>query len=106
MLSFAWVLRQLPGITSNESDIEQHYGCLKTDFANKYIGGGALIHGSVQEEIMFAIHPEMYTSIPLCEVLTDNEALSYIGYKKYFRNLGYGFNVSIVGWEEHDYEFD
>lgn len=44
-------------IEANEADIEHNYGCLKVDFANKYIGGGALIHGAVQEEIMFAVHP-------------------------------------------------
>ncbi len=30
---------------------------IKVDFANKYIGGGALTKGLVQEEIMFANHP-------------------------------------------------
>ena len=51
---------------SNSADIEEGYGSVKVDFANKYIGGGAMIHGAVQEEIMFAAHPEMYVSILLC----------------------------------------
>ena len=48
----------------------------------------------------------MYTSMILCEVLADNEAISYIGYKKYFQSLGYGFNVSITGWNDYKYEYD
>lgn len=42
----------------------------------------------------------------LCEVIADNEAISYIGYKKYFQSLGYGFNVSITGWNDYKYEYD
>lgn len=33
------------------------------DFANEYIGGGALLGGNVQEEILFAIKPELYISM-------------------------------------------
>jgi hypothetical protein len=40
-----------------DSDIEKHYDKMKISFANKYIGGGSLRHGLVQEEIMFATHP-------------------------------------------------
>ena len=36
-------------IREDSEDIEKHYGTLKTDFANQYIGGGSLIHGAVQE---------------------------------------------------------
>jgi len=39
--------------------IEDASGSMQVDFANKYIGGGALGHGSVQEEIRFAICPEL-----------------------------------------------
>lgn len=53
-------------LMGNSADIEEGYGSVKVDFANKYIGGGAMIHGAVQEEIMFAAHPEMYVSILLC----------------------------------------
>lgn len=41
----------------DNASIEDYYGCLKADFANKYLGGGALTYGCVQEEIMFANHP-------------------------------------------------
>ena len=32
---------------------------LQVDFANKFIGGGVLGHGAVQEEIRFLICPEL-----------------------------------------------
>jgi poly(ADP-ribose) glycohydrolase len=44
-------------IESNEASIENYNGDLKADFANKFLGGGALLSGCVQEEIMFTNHP-------------------------------------------------
>ena len=93
-------------MSNDEDDIESHYGSLKVDFANKYIGGGSLIHGSVQEEIMFSVHPEMYASMLLCERMADNEALVFIGFSKYFNNEGYGYNVRLTGRNQHKYDLD
>jgi hypothetical protein len=36
------------------------------DFANKRIGGGILGHGSVQEEIMFCMFPELMVTMCTC----------------------------------------
>lgn len=36
-------------ICKNDKSIEEFYGILKVDFANRYIGGGALGYGCVQE---------------------------------------------------------
>lgn len=44
-------------IDKNDASIEDYYGQLKADFANKFLGGGALLSGCVQEEIMFTNHP-------------------------------------------------
>ena len=33
------------------------------DFANKYIGGGTLSGGCVQEELLLAVEPEAFVSI-------------------------------------------
>jgi hypothetical protein len=41
----------------DDTSIEDFYGDLKADFANKFLGGGALMSGCVQEEIMFTNHP-------------------------------------------------
>ena len=45
------------------------------DFANKFIGGGVLGHGCVQEEIRFLICPELLLSRLFTEVLDDNECV-------------------------------
>jgi len=42
---------------SDKASIEDFIGEVKVDFANKFIGGGALHSGCVQEEIMFTNHP-------------------------------------------------
>ena len=41
----------------DKESIEDYDGDGKADFANKYIGGGSLGAGCVQEEIMFANRP-------------------------------------------------
>ena len=56
----------MPIIAENNVSIEDYYGDVKIDFANKFIGGGAFHSGCVQEEIMFVNHPEMYTSALFC----------------------------------------
>lgn len=43
--------------------IEDHgVGMLQADFANKFLGGGVLGHGAVQEEIRFLICPGEFCS--------------------------------------------
>ena len=49
------------------------------DFANKFLGGGVLNNGLVQEEIRFMICPEMIVSRLLTEALDKNEALIMTG---------------------------
>ena len=45
------------------------------DFANKFLGGGVLGHGCVQEEIRFLICPELLLSRLFTEMLDENECL-------------------------------
>lgn len=40
--------------------------CTQADFANKYIGGGVLCGGCVQEEIRFAECPELTACVWVC----------------------------------------
>ena len=47
----------------------------QVDFANKFLGGGVLGHGCVQEEIRFLICPEMLVTRLFTEVLEKNECL-------------------------------
>ena len=60
------------------------------DFANKYLGGGILNTGCVQEEIMFAQCPELIVSRLFTEKLLDNEAVIITGAEQFNQYTGYG----------------
>ena len=62
---------------------------LHVDFANKYVGGGVLGHGCVQEEILFMLCPELIVSRPMTEVLGDNETLLITGHQRFNNYVGY-----------------
>lgn len=47
----------------------------QADFANRYIGGGVLVGGCVQEEIAFAEAPELVVTLLFCTYMRDVEAL-------------------------------
>ncbi|KAF8970756.1 hypothetical protein BGZ46_010400, partial [Entomortierella lignicola] len=64
-------------------------GALQLDFANKVIGGGVLGHGAVQEEIRFAICPELIISRLFTQQLRENEALLIKGAERYSNYNGY-----------------
>ncbi|CAF2523897.1 unnamed protein product [Rotaria sp. Silwood2] len=69
--------------------IEDINGVLQVDFANKYIGGGVLGAGCVQEEIRFTICPEMLVSLLVCEMMQPNECIFLIGCERYSSYKGY-----------------
>ncbi len=69
---------------------------IKVDFANKYIGGGILNKGCVQEEILFLIHPELIVSCIIIEKLNDNEALFIYNVKRYSNYSGYGYDIKFL----------
>jgi poly(ADP-ribose) glycohydrolase len=58
-----------------DGTIEDCAGALQLDFANKYLGGGVLNTGCVQEEIRFMICPELLVSMLFTEQLETNEAV-------------------------------
>jgi len=62
---------------------------LHVDFANKYVGGGMLSDGCVQEEILFMLCPELVVSRLMTEVLQDNETLLITGYERFNDYVGY-----------------
>lgn len=55
----------------------------QADFANKYIGGGVIVGGCVQEEIRFAICPELTVSMLLCAYMKDDEAIILTGAERF-----------------------
>ena len=66
------------------------------DFANMYIGGGALEGGCVQEELMFAFQPELSCSMAFMEVMSPFDAIRMDNTLCYSIGKGYG----------HRFEFD
>lgn len=74
---------------------------LQVDFANKYIGGGVMETGCVQEEICFMVHPELIVSILMSDVMENNEAIVIVGAERFTQHDGYGSSVTY-GERYHD----
>ncbi|CAO1410422.1 unnamed protein product [Diamesa hyperborea] len=64
-------------------------GMLQVDFANKFLGGGVLGHGCVQEEIRFVICPELIVGRLFVESLRSAEAVLMVGCEQYCNYKGY-----------------
>ncbi len=69
--------------------IEDAVDCIQADFANKSIGGGALSHGIVQEEIRFCINPELFVTMMICADMTNEETISVRGIERFSNYSGY-----------------
>lgn len=69
---------------------------LLIDFANRYIGGGVLNEGAVQEEIMFLKFVEPLVSLVFTEELRENEALLITGCQLFNETAGYSKKFSWV----------
>ncbi|CAF0994283.1 unnamed protein product [Adineta steineri] len=82
---------------TKEKKIEDIKNVLQVDFANKYIGGGVLGSGCVQEEIRFSISPEMLVSLLVCEVMQDDECIFLIGCERYSLYTGYANSFQFAG---------
>jgi len=67
------------------------------DFANKYIGGGVLSSGAVQEEIMFMIHPELIVTRLFCERMHDLDAIVVRGVRRFSTYVGYSRHLKYFG---------
>lgn len=72
-------------------------GLLQVDFANKYLGGGVLNYGCVQEEIRFMICPELLITRLFTEQLDDNECLTIMGCERFNTYRGY---ASTFQWTD------
>ncbi|ELT91673.1 hypothetical protein CAPTEDRAFT_44057, partial [Capitella teleta] len=70
---------------------------LQVDFANRYLGGGVLYTGNVQEEIRFSICPELVASMLFMECMDPNEAIIISGFEQYSRYQGYGGSLCYDG---------
>ncbi|CAK1549263.1 unnamed protein product [Leptosia nina] len=83
-------LATLPVHVDSEMIIEDLPGLIQVDFANKFLGGGVLRGGCVQEEIRFVICPELMLSMLFTEALDPTETVIIIGSERYSDYTGYG----------------
>lgn len=81
-------------------------GLLQVDFANKYLGGGVLGQGCVQEEIRFVICPELFVTKLIAEVMQPNEALLIIGCERFSSYNGYASSFTFAGEFKDDTPWD
>ncbi|CAH1794556.1 unnamed protein product [Owenia fusiformis] len=76
-------------VTSKGTIEDDGKGMLQVDFANKFLGGGVLGHGCVQEEIRFLICPELILSKLVTEKLEAHECLIMTGCMRFSNYTGY-----------------
>lgn len=72
-----------PEICALGESIDHQHHMLRLDFANRWIGGGALEDGSVQEEIIFAQCPELNALRWWHGPMADDESIVVLGYRQY-----------------------
>ncbi|KAL5245031.1 hypothetical protein ACI65C_012441 [Semiaphis heraclei] len=84
-------------ITSDGTIEDDGDGMLQVDFANKFIGGGVLGHGSVQEEIRFLICPELLVSLLFSEKMLHTEAIIITGVERFSDYSGYANSFEWKG---------
>lgn len=83
---------------SNDGTIEDDgEGLLQVDFANKFLGGGVLNYGCVQEEIRFMICPELLVSRLFTEYLWENECMTIVGCEQFNCYQGYASTFMWTG---------
>uniref|UniRef100_A0A6N2L9D5 poly(ADP-ribose) glycohydrolase n=1 Tax=Salix viminalis TaxID=40686 RepID=A0A6N2L9D5_SALVM len=76
---------------------DQSSGALEVDFSNKYLGGGALHRGCVQEEIRFMINPELIAGMLFLPCMEDNEAIEIVGAERFSNYTGYASSFRFSG---------
>lgn len=92
---------------SDEGNIEDDgEGLLQVDFANKYLGGGVLNYGCVQEEIRFVICPELLVSRLFTECLDHNECMVIVGCERFNAYRGYASTFMWTGDIDDETPYD
>jgi len=70
---------------------------LQVIFSNKFLGGGVLDRGCVQEEIRFLINPELIVSRLFTPELNNNECLFVVGAERFSNYSGYSDSFRFIG---------
>ncbi|KAK6772932.1 hypothetical protein RDI58_028170 [Solanum bulbocastanum] len=76
---------------------DQSREAIEVDFANMYLGGGALVRGCVQEEIRFMINPELIAGMLFLPCMADNEAIEIVGTERFSSYAGYASSFRFNG---------
>ncbi|CAJ1926507.1 unnamed protein product [Sphenostylis stenocarpa] len=76
---------------------DQSSEAVEVDFANKYLGGGALGRGCVQEEIRFMVSPELIAGMLFLPAMADNEAIEIVGVERFSSYKGYASSFRFSG---------
>ncbi|PHT66778.1 Poly(ADP-ribose) glycohydrolase 1 [Capsicum annuum] len=76
---------------------DQSREAIEVDFANMYLGGGALVRGCVQEEIRFMINPELIAGMLFLPCMADNEAIEIVGTERFSSYTGYASSFRFNG---------
>ncbi|CAH8347948.1 unnamed protein product [Eruca vesicaria subsp. sativa] len=76
---------------------DQSVEALEVDFANKYLGGGALRKGCVQEEIRFMINPELIAGMLFLPAMEVSEAIEVVGAERFSHYTGYSSSYRFAG---------
>jgi hypothetical protein len=77
--------------------IEDAPACRQVDFANRFLGGGVLSGGNVQEEIRFAVAPEHLAMMIVSPMMRDDEAIVMSGCESFAATRGYGGTLAYAG---------
>ncbi len=67
------------------------------NFGNRFVGGGVLGRGKLQEEINFLLCPELITACFLCEEMADNECITISGIDRFSSHAGYSDSFAWDG---------
>ncbi len=84
-------------VLDEKGKIEENEGMLQVDFANKFIGGGCMKGGAVQEEILFLICPELLVSRMVNAVMQDHDAIVVRGVQRFASYDGYAHGLRFAG---------
>lgn len=82
---------------SESGAIEDAEGHRQVDFANAYLGGGVLSGGCVQEEIRFAVAPELLVGMIISPRMQRDEAIVLRGAPRFTLTRGYGASLAYDG---------
>jgi len=84
-------------LAEQHAGFEETPGLAHADFANMIIGGGVLANGSIQEEIRFAICPELIVSMLVCPRMDEDEAIQIVGAEQFSAYGGYSHSLKFDG---------